>query len=78
MPKKGSKIQNRSELVAVRALLGAIGALPLETSMRFGKAVGRFLARRFPKLQKTARRNLEIAFPEMTDAEREKIALGTF
>jgi len=78
MPKKRSKLQNKSELVAVRSLLGAIGVLPLETSMRFGKSVGRFFAKRFPKLQKTARRNLEIAFPEMTDAEREKIVIGTF
>lgn len=78
MPKKRSNLQNKSELVAVRSLLGAIGALPLETSMRFGKSVGRFLAKRFPKLKKTARRNLEIAFPEMTEEERERIALGTF
>ncbi len=78
MPKKRSDLQNKSELLAVRSLLGAIGALPLETSMRFGKAVGRFLAKRFPKLQKTARRNLELAFPEMPEEERERIALGTF
>jgi len=78
MPKKRSNFQNKSELVAVRSLLGAIGALPLETSMRFGKSVGRFLAKRFPKLKKTARRNLEIAFPEMSAAERERIAGGTF
>ncbi|HEX8636771.1 MAG TPA: hypothetical protein VF692_01815, partial [Pyrinomonadaceae bacterium] len=64
MPKKRSNLQNKSELLAVRSLLGAIGALPLETSMRFGKRVGRFLGARFPKLGKTARRNLEIAFPE--------------
>jgi KDO2-lipid IV(A) lauroyltransferase len=76
--KKRSNFQNQSELLAVRSLLGAIGALPLETSVRFGKAVGRFLAKRFPKLQKTARRNLEIAFPEMPESERERIALGTF
>lgn len=78
MPKKRSNLQNKAELAAVRSLLGAIGALPLETSIRFGKAVGRFFARKFPKLQKTALRNLEIAFPEMPEAERKKIALGTF
>ncbi|HEY0459375.1 MAG TPA: lysophospholipid acyltransferase family protein [Pyrinomonadaceae bacterium] len=78
MPKKRSNLQNKSELLAVRSLLGAIGALPFETSMRFGKAVGRFLAKRFPKLKKTARRNLEIAFPEMAETEREKIVVGTF
>jgi Kdo2-lipid IVA lauroyltransferase/acyltransferase len=78
MPKKRSKIQTWAELAAVRSLLGAIGALPLETSMRFGKAVGRFLSEKFPKLKRTARRNLEIAFPEMSEAEREKIVRGTF
>jgi KDO2-lipid IV(A) lauroyltransferase len=76
--KKHNKFKAKTELYALRSLLGAIGVLPLETSMRFGKSVGRFLAERFPKLQKTARRNLQIAFPEMVDAEREKIVLGTF
>jgi Kdo2-lipid IVA lauroyltransferase/acyltransferase len=78
MPKKHSKIKTKAELYAVRSLLRTIGALPLETSMRFGKSVGKFLAKRFPKLQKTARRNLEIAFPGMIEAEREKIIHGTF
>jgi KDO2-lipid IV(A) lauroyltransferase len=78
MPKKRSTLQNKAELLAVRSLLGAIGALPLETSMRFGKSVGRFLAKKFPKLKKTALRNLEIAFPEMSVAERGRIASGTF
>ena len=78
MSKKRSNLQNKSELLAVRSLLGAIGALPLETSMRFGKSLGRFLGSRFPKLQKTARRNLDIAFPEMPAEEKDKIVLGTF
>lgn len=78
MPKKRSKLQAKAELVAVRSLLGTIGALPLKTSMQFGKKVGIFLAKHFPKLQKTARRNLAIAYPEMPESEREKIALGTF
>ena len=62
----------------MRSLLGAIGALPLETSMRFGKSVGVFFAKRLPKLQKIARRNLEIALPELPDAEKERIVHGTF
>jgi KDO2-lipid IV(A) lauroyltransferase len=76
--KKRSNFQNKSELLAVRSLFGAISALPLETSMRFGKSLGRFIGSRFPKLQKTARRNLDIAFPEMPDEEKDKIVLGTF
>ncbi|MEO8073760.1 MAG: lysophospholipid acyltransferase family protein [Acidobacteriota bacterium] len=78
MPKKRSHIQNKAELLAVRSLLGAIGTLPLETSMRFGKSFGKMLAKRFPKLQKTARRNLEIAMPELSPGEKEKIIHGTF
>lgn len=78
MPKKRSNLQNKSELLAVQSLLGAIGALPLETSMRFGKGIGKFFAKRFPKLQKTARRNLEIALPELSAQEKEKIIHGTF
>ena len=62
----------------MRSLLGAIGALPLETSMRFGKSFGRFFAKRFPKLQKTAVKNLEIALPELSQAEKERILRGTF
>jgi len=78
MPKKRSNLQNKSELLALRSLLDAIGALPLETSMRFGKSFGRFLAKKFPKLQKTARRNLEIALPELPENEKEKIVHGAF
>ena len=78
VPKKKSNLQNKSELIAVRSLLGAIGALPLETSMRFGKSLGGFIAARFPKFKKTARRNLEIALPELSAGEKENIINGTF
>ncbi len=78
MPKKRNKLQSKSELLAVRSLLGAIGALPLETSMRFGKSLGKFIGSRFPKLRKTAGRNLEVALPELSETEREKIIRGTF
>ena len=78
MPKKRSNLQSKSELLAVRSFLGAVGALPLETSMKFGKSLGKFIGARFPKLSKTARRNLEIAFPGMPESERGKIIRGTF
>jgi KDO2-lipid IV(A) lauroyltransferase len=78
VPRKRSNLQNKSELYAMRSLLGAIGALPLETSMRFGKSLGKFIASRFPKLQKTARRNLEIAMPDLSEQEKNRIMRGTF
>lgn len=78
MAKKRSKIQSYAELAALKSLLGAIGALPFETSMRFGKSTGRFFAKRFPRLRKTARRNLDIAMPELSAEEKERIVVGTF
>lgn len=62
----------------MRSLLGAIGALPLETSMRFGKSVGKFIGKQFPRLGKAARRNLEIALPDLPETEKAKIVRGTF
>lgn len=78
MPKKRSKLQSKIELFAVRAILGSVGLFSLQTSMKFGKKVGTFLGSRFPRLQKTARRNLEIAMPDLSEAEKERIARGTF
>jgi KDO2-lipid IV(A) lauroyltransferase len=78
MPKKSSNFQNKIQLCAVRFLLWAIGILPLRLSMRVGQAVSRFLAKFLPRLRKTARRNLEIAFPQMPGSEKEKIVRATF
>lgn len=78
MPKKRSNFQTKAEYYAARTILGAIGVFPLETSMKLGKAVGRFFGARFKRLHKTARRNLEIALPELPESEKEKIVRGTF
>ena len=77
MPKKRSKFQAKIELFAVRAILGSVGLFSLETSMKFGKKVGTLLGSRFPRLLKTARRNLEIAMPELPVEEKERIVRGT-
>ena len=78
MPKKRSNFQTKIEYLAVRALVGAIGVFPLETSMSIGKGAGEFFGSLIPKLKKTGRRNLEIALPEISRAEKEKILNGTF
>lgn len=62
----------------MRAFLSAIGALPLETSMRFGKSLGNFIASKLPKLHRVAERNLEVALPELSKAEKKRIIHGTF
>lgn len=77
MPKKRSKFQAKIELIAVRAVLGSVGIFSLKNSMKFGKKVGTLLGSRFPRLLKTARRNLEIAMPDLPAEEKEKIVRGT-
>ncbi len=78
MPKKRNPFQTKLEYYAVRALIGAIGAFPLKTSMKIGGASGKFIGSLIPKLKKTGRRNLEIALPEIAEPEKEKILNGTF
>lgn len=78
MPKKRNKFQAKAELFAVRFVFWAISLFSLKTSLKIGKSIARFAVKMFPRLQKTARRNLEIALPEISAEEKEKIVLGTF
>ncbi len=78
MPKKKSSFQTKIEAIAVRFLLGAIGVFPLRTSMSIGRSLGKTVIRFFPKLAKTADRNLEIAYPGISDDEKKRIVSGTF
>lgn len=78
MPKERNIFQAKAELYAVRAILGGVGLFSLKTSMKLGKKIGFFLGSRFPRLQKTALRNLEIALPDLPEKEKEKIVRGTF
>lgn len=78
MPRKKGKIQTAAEYYAVRLVIGSIGLFPLRTSMRIGKRIGALLGSRLSRLRRTARRNLEIAMPEISETERERIVRGTF
>jgi len=78
MPKKRSPFQTKIEYYAVRALIGAIGLFPLKTSMNLGESAGKFIGSLIPKLKKTGRRNLEIALPQLSEPEKERILNGTF
>jgi len=78
MPKKRSKFQTKLEYYAVRGVVGAIGLFPLKTSMSIGKNIGYAIGSLIPKLKKAGRRNLEIAFSDLSAEEKEKILRGTF
>ncbi len=78
MPKKRSNFQIKLEYFAVRGLISVIGLFPLKISMNFGKTAGRLIGARLTKLQKTARKNLEIALPKLSETEKDRIIHGTF
>lgn len=53
-------------------LLRGIGALPRSLALAAGEAIGTLAWHVLPRLRRTGLRNLEIAFPEMLAAERER------
>ena len=77
MGKKG-KTQAALEYAAVRALLAGLGALPRPLAMAAGRGFGRAAYALAAGLRRTGERNLELAFPEMGEAERERILRGSF
>lgn len=76
MATKGS-LQIQVEYWLARGLLAFFAALPLSSAMRVGMALAG-LARLFPRLRRTAERNLQLAFPEISETERRRLLLGCF
>lgn len=76
MAKKGS-LQANLEYWLTRVVLGFFAVLPLSVAMRVGRAIGRF-GFWFPKLRHTGERNLELAFPNLSAADRRKLLAGCF
>src|SRR5258706_9771887 len=72
------KLQNSVEYGVARLALGALGLLPRRTAVSFGRAMGRVAYRLPGKLRRTGDRNLEIAFPELSERERRRLLLGCF
>ena len=61
------------EYWAVRSLVGLVGGLPRPVARAVGAAIGWVCWNLLGGLRKTGLKNLKLAFPEKTDAEREKI-----
>jgi Kdo2-lipid IVA lauroyltransferase/acyltransferase len=78
LAKKRSNLQTKLEYYAVRGIVGGIGLLPLKTSMNLGAAFGRLVQKAAGKLNRTGKRNLQIALPDLNEAEQEKILRGCF
>ena len=76
MATKGN-LQIQVEYWLARGLLAFFAALPLSSAIRLGMALVRF-GRLFPKLRHTAERNLQLAFPEISETDRRRLLLGCF
>jgi KDO2-lipid IV(A) lauroyltransferase len=70
-------LQIQVEYWLARGLLAFFAVLPLSTAIRLGMVLAR-LGRLFPKLRQTAERNLQLACPEISEAERRRLLLGCF
>jgi KDO2-lipid IV(A) lauroyltransferase len=77
MGKKGTA-QTFLEYAAVRALVSGLGLLPRRAAVLAGRGLGRAAYALAGGLRRTGLRNLELAFPEMSAAERERTLRGTF
>jgi KDO2-lipid IV(A) lauroyltransferase len=73
-----NKLQIWSEYAAARAMLGFLRILPRGAAMWIGTLAGRLSYPLLGKLRRVGMRNLELAFPEKSAAEREAILRAAF
>ena len=77
MAKRG-KLQRWVEYSVARAIFASLNAMPLDWAMKTGQGLGRIAYSVVGHLRRTGDRNLKLAFPEKTDAERQRLLKGTF
>ncbi|MEP7149082.1 MAG: lysophospholipid acyltransferase family protein [Acidobacteriota bacterium] len=75
---KKSTVQIWLEYIPVRVLFAILGWLPRRTAVRLGMFIGRLGYKLAGDLRRVAYRNLEIAFPEKSETQRDDIARGSF
>ena len=75
---KHSKTRINLEYLAARLILGTLSHLSPTASMAVGRGIGLLTYVFAADLRRTGTRNLRLAFPEKTDAERKKLLLGCF
>ena len=66
------------EYAAAWTILKGLGLLPRRTAVAAGRGIGLACYHVAGGLRRTGRRNLELAFPEKSDDERERILRGSF
>jgi KDO2-lipid IV(A) lauroyltransferase len=71
-------LRERLESVALRLVAGAVGVLPRRGARAVGAGLGAAAWVLLGRLRRVGMRNLELAMPEKTEAERETILRGVF
>src|SRR3989442_1708220 len=72
------KLQIDLEYLLARSILGFFGVLPRSVAIGLGRAMGRIAYWLPLKLRRTGERNLELAFPEMAQRDRQLLLRGCF
>ena len=75
---KHGKLQTFLEYSAARSVLALLGALPISTAMSLGRSMGKVAYLTAKNLRQTARKNLQLAFPEKDEQERNEILRECF
>lgn len=76
--RRRSAFRNFVEYLLARLILASLAWTPLGVARRLARLYAAILDRAVPRLRRIALRNLELALPELTRAERERIADGVF
>src|SRR5258708_1323529 len=75
---KHGNLQSLIEYASARTVLAVLGSLPLSAAMKVGRAMGRVAYASASRLRRTGKRNLDMAFPEKSEAERNRILRACF
>jgi KDO2-lipid IV(A) lauroyltransferase len=72
------RLQTTLEFALARTIMSALGILPRPAAVVFGLMLGRIASLVPGGLRRTGERNLKLAFPEKTKAERRQLLIGCF
>lgn len=71
-------MREQVEYVAAWALLKGLGLLPRRAALAVGRLVGEAFYRVAGGLRRTGRRNVALAFPDLSETERERLVRASF
>ena len=72
------RLQTTLEFALARTIISGLGALPRPAAVAIGLLLGRIAYGLPGGLHRAGQRNLQLAFPEKSDAERQQLLRGSF